>query len=66
MTTPTKTISEKISQLEESVAWFNSDDFKLEEVEGKYKDAIKLANEIEKDLDNLKNKITVLKEDFSK
>jgi exodeoxyribonuclease VII small subunit len=66
MTTPTKTISEKISQLEESVAWFNSDDFKLEEVEGKYKDAIKLASEIEKDLDNLKNKITVLKEDFSK
>ena len=61
-----KNISEKMSQLEEAVAWFNSDDFKLEEVENRYKDAIKLATEIEEDLDNLKNKITVLKEDFSK
>ncbi|MBQ1344501.1 exodeoxyribonuclease VII small subunit [Candidatus Saccharibacteria bacterium] len=61
-----KNISEKMSQLEEAVTWFNSDDFKLEEVENRYKDAIKLATEIEKDLDNLKNKITVLKEDFSK
>ncbi len=61
-----KNISEKMSQLEEAVTWFNSDDFKLEEVENRYKDAIKLATEIEEDLDNLKNKITVLKEDFSK
>ena len=60
-----KNISEKMSQLEEAVTWFNSDDFKLEEVENRYKDAIKLATEIEEDLDNLKNKITVLKEDFS-
>ena len=61
-----KNISEKMSQLEEAVTWFNSDDFKLEEVENRYKDAIKLATEVEEDLDNLKNKITVLKEDFSK
>ena len=61
-----KNISEKMSQLEEAVTWFNSDDFKLEEVENRYKDAIKLATEIEEDLDNLKNKITVLKEDLSK
>ena len=61
-----KNISEKMSQLEEAVTWFNSDDFKLEEVENRYKDAIKLATEIEEDLDNLKNTITVLKEDFSK
>ena len=61
-----KTISEKIAQLEQDVAWFSSDEFKLEDAEDKYKSATKLATEIESDLDELKNKITVLKEDFSK
>ena len=43
-----------------------SDEFKLEEAVDKYKDAAKLAREIEKDLDGLKNEIEVLSEDFSK
>lgn len=64
--TTKKTISEKIAQLEQDVTWFNSEDFKLEDAEAKYKSATKLATEIEKDLDELKNKITVLQEDFSK
>lgn len=64
--TTKKTISEKIAQLEEAVAWFSSDDFKLEDAEAKYKSTAKLAQEINSDLDELKNKITVLKEDFSK
>ena len=46
--------------------WFYSDDFKLEEAAAKYKDAVELAKEIEKDLSELKNEIEVLAEDFSK
>jgi exonuclease VII small subunit len=38
----------------------------LEEATSRYRDAVKLAKEIEKDLDELKNEITVLAEDFSK
>ena len=59
-------INQKIEKLDEEVSWFYSDDFKLEEATEKYKNTIALAKEIEKDLDNLKNEIEVLSEDFSK
>lgn len=59
-------LNDKIKNLDEAVEWFYSDDFKLEEATGKYKEAIKLAKEVEKDLDELKNEIEVLAEDFSK
>ena len=59
-------LNQKIEDLDAQVEWFYSDDFKLEEAIDKYKDAIKLAKEIEKDLNALKNEIEVLTEDFSK
>ncbi|MBQ1298774.1 exodeoxyribonuclease VII small subunit [Candidatus Saccharibacteria bacterium] len=59
-------INQKIEKLDEEVSWFYSDEFKLEEATEKYESTIALAKEIEKDLDNLKNKIEVLSEDFSK
>ena len=59
-------INQKIEKLDEEVSWFYSDEFKLEEATKKYESTIALAKEIEKDLDNLKNKIEVLSEDFSK
>ena len=61
-----KTISEKIDDLKNGVEWFYSDEFKLEEASEKYKDMTTLAKEIEKDLENLKNDIKVIEEDFSK
>ena len=61
-----KSLNQKIEELDGQVEWFYSDDFKLEEAVGKYKDALKLAKEIEKDLDELKNEVEVLAEDFSK
>ena len=59
-----KTINQKMDELNESVEWFYSDDFNLEEATKKYESATKLAKEIEKDLNELKNKIEVLKEKF--
>ena len=56
----------KIEKLDGEVDWFYSDEFKLEEATDKYKKAVKLAKEIEKDLNELKNEIEVLSEDFSK
>ena len=61
-----KSLSQKINELDAQVEWFHSDEFKLENAVEKYKVAVKLAKEIEQDLDNLKNEIEVLSEDFSK
>ena len=59
-------LNQKIEKLDGEVEWFYSDDFKLEEATAKYKEAVALAKEIEKDLEGLKNEIEVLAEDFSK
>ena len=64
--TEKKSLNEKIEELDAKVEWFYSDDFKLEEAVAKYKDALKLSKDIEKDLNELKNEIEVLSEDFSK
>ena len=61
-----KSLNSKIEELDGKVEWFYSDEFKLEEAVDKYKDAVGLAKEIEKDLDGLKNEIEVLAKDFSK
>lgn len=62
----TKTLNQKIDDLNGQIEWFYSDDFKLEEATGKYKKTVELAKEIDKDLDELKNEIEVLAQDFSK
>lgn len=64
MSKPTKTVSQKMADLGELVSWFESDEFELETALDKYKEAEKLAGEIEKDLSELKNQITVLKQKF--
>ena len=61
-----KTLNEKITDLDTKVEWFYGDDFKLEEATDKYKETLTLAKEIETDLNNLKNEIEVLSEDFTK
>lgn len=64
--TEKKNLNQKLKELDTQVEWFYSDDFKLEEAVEKYKEASKLAKEIEKDLNELKNEIEVLSKDFSK
>lgn len=59
-------IHQKIEKLDNEVEWFYSDDFKLEKAVDKYKQATKLAKEIEKDLTCLKNEIEIINKDFSK
>lgn len=59
-----KTVSEKMNELSELVAWFESDEFELEKAIETYQKAEKLADDIEHDLSNLKNEVTVLKQKF--
>ena len=64
--TEKKTINQKIAELDELTNWFYSDDFSLDEATAKYQKATDLAKEIEEDLKNLKNEITVIDKDFAK
>ena len=57
-------IAEKTAKLDELIAWFDSDDFELEKALDKFKEAEKLAQEIERDLMSLKNNIEVVKARF--
>ena len=64
MSAEDKTVQAKMDELSELIAWFDSDDFSLEEAIDRFKAAEKLASEIEKDLATFKNDITVLKKKF--
>ena len=59
-----KTVQDKLSELSELVAWFQSPAFKLEDAFDKFKQSETLADEIETDLTNLKNDIQVVKKKF--
>lgn len=59
-------ITRKLTDLNEAVEWFYGEDFSLDEAAKKYESAIKMANELKKDLETLKNRIEVVSKDFSK
>lgn len=59
-------INKKTAQLNDYVAWFESDDFAIEQSLDKFTEAQKLADEIQADLDTFKNKIEVVKKQFDK
>jgi exonuclease VII small subunit len=66
MSAKNNTIREKTAKLDDMIAWFDGDDFELEQALAKFTEAEKLAQEIEKDLLELKNDITIIKERFDK
>lgn len=59
-------VTDKLNVLKAKIDWFYGDDFKLDTAMEHYKEVLKLAHEVEKDLEELKNQVTVLKKDFSK
>jgi exodeoxyribonuclease VII small subunit len=59
------TIAEKTAKLNELVAWFDTEDFELERALDVFSQAEKLAQEIEHDLQALKNNIEIVKAKFS-
>jgi len=61
-----ESISKKIDRLKEQVEWFYGDEFDLAEATKKYRGAVDLAKEIEKNLNELKNEIKVIDEDFAR
>ncbi len=59
-----KTIAEMRSELGELLAWFESDEFTVEQAVEKFTEAEKLAAAIEHELTAAKNTITELKQRF--
>jgi len=64
MSSKNKSIQEKTIELTKLVAWFDSDEFTLEAALDKFKEAEKLAADIEQDLSSLKNEIQIVKQKF--
>ena len=59
-----ESIQSKTEKLTKLVAWFDSEDFDIEEALEKYRQAEVLAREIETDLTGLKNEVQILKKKF--
>lgn len=59
------TINQMMAQLDQQIAWFNSEEFQLEEAKERFLTLSELAKEIEHRLRDMKNEIEVLAKDFS-
>lgn len=64
MSTESKSLNELIAKLDELTAWFEKEDFEIEQAVAKFEEAAKIADEIKVKLEKLENKITVLKTKF--
>lgn len=64
MSQPKTDIQAQLAQLEEVVAWFERDDIDIQEAIARFEEGSRLAEDIKKQLAQLENKITVLKERF--
>ena len=60
-----KTIEQMMVELNERIAWFQSEDFNLDEAKQRFVEARQLAKDIMAALDGMQHEITVLSEDFS-
>lgn len=64
MSEQNKSIHEKMTELNQLVGWFESDEFVIEEAMKRFEDAEALSQEIEQDIAKIKNRVTVLKKKF--
>ena len=60
-----ETITRKIERLRGQVEWFYGEDFALDEATVKYGQVVKLAKEIEGDLEVMKNEVIMINQDFT-
>lgn len=60
-----KTIEQMMAELNERIAWFQSEDFNLDEAKQRFIEVRQLAKDITAALDGMQHEITVLSKDFS-
>lgn len=66
MSTNNLSIEERIQELEQLLAWFESDDVTVSDSLQKYERAQQLAHELEMALSKAKNKVTEIEVQFKK
>ncbi len=59
-----KRLKHQLAELDELIAWFDQDDFDLDEALEKFDEGVKLAESIKQRLKKLENKIIILKQRF--
>ncbi len=59
-----KTIEQLMAEIDERVAWFQGDDFILDEAKERFLEVKQLAERIEKVLTEMKNEIEMLEKDL--
>lgn len=59
-----KTIEQLMAEIDERVAWFQGDDFVLDEAKERFLEVKQLAERIEKALTEMKNEIEMLEKDL--
>ena len=59
------TIEQILQQLDEKMAWFHGEDFRLEEAKERFVELKRLADQAETVLNEMKNEIEVISQDFS-
>lgn len=60
-----ESISKKLEKLEQLLEWFESEEITVEEALSKYEEALKLSRQLEKQLQDAKNQVEVIKKKFS-
>ena len=58
-----RSLREQMEQLEEILAWFDSDEFELEAAVERYQQAARVAERIDQRLREITNKVTIITED---
>ena len=59
------TVEQILQQLDEKMAWFHGEDFRLEEAKERFVELKRLADQAETMLNEMKNEIEVISQDFS-
>ncbi|MCJ1964565.1 hypothetical protein LRM45_00675 [Candidatus Nanosynbacter sp. TM7-057] len=59
------TIEQMMAELNERIAWFQGDDFNLDEAKQKFIEARELSKKITATLEDMRHDIEVLSEDFN-
>jgi exodeoxyribonuclease VII small subunit len=65
MSSKKETVSEKLEKLEALLAWFESEEITIEESIAKYEEALQLAKDVEDQIEQAKNQVEVIKQQFA-
>ena len=61
MSSQNQTIKQRVAKLDEVLLWFESEDFNVEDAVLKYEEAKNLAEDVIKDLNQIKNNLIIEK-----